>query len=396
MARKLRVGIIFGGRSGEHEVSLRSAASVLAAIDKKKYEVVPIGIAKTGHWLVADDAQHMLAAGTSATAGGGSAIRNRAAHLSALVPTAHPGGLLHVPARAPKEQAQAEALGVDVLFPVLHGTFGEDGTIQGLFELAGKAYVGSGVLGSAAGMDKDVMKRLFAAAGLPIVEHVTLLRSAWQKSPRKAIAEIEATLRYPLFVKPANLGSSVGISKVHDRSELAPAIVLAASYDRKIIVEQGVGGKGTKTKPGERARELEVAVLGNDEPRASVVGEIVPAKEFYDYEAKYESDGSIPIIPARLSKTQAKEIREMAIAAFHACDCSGLARVDFLLEPESRGGKPGRLYVNEINTMPGFTSISMYPKLWEASGLKYSDLIDHLIELALERHAEREDTQYSR
>jgi D-alanine-D-alanine ligase len=392
MPRKLRVGIIFGGRSGEHEVSLRSAASVLAAIDKKKYDVVPIGIAKTGHWLLADEAQHMLAGGTTVTAT--SVAKARTAHQSALVPTAHPAGALHLPASAAKEQAQA--LGVDVLFPVLHGTFGEDGTIQGLFELAGKAYVGSGVLGSAAGMDKDVMKRLFLAAGLPIVEHITLLRGAWQKSPRKAIAEIEANLRYPLFVKPANLGSSVGISKVHDRSELAPAIVLAASYDRKIIIEQGVGGKVAKNKPAERARELEVAVLGNDDPKASVVGEIVPAKEFYDYEAKYESDASLPIIPARLSKAQAKEVREMAIAAFHACDCSGLARVDFLLEPESRTGKPGRLYLNEINTMPGFTSISMYPKLWEASGLKYSDLIDRLIELALERRAERDDTQYSR
>jgi D-alanine-D-alanine ligase len=391
MPRKLRVGIVFGGRSGEHEVSLRSAASVLAAINRKKYDVVPIGITKTGHWLLSEGAQHMLAGGTTVTAS--NAVKTRTANQSALVPTAHPTGL-HVPASAAKEQA--DALGVDVLFPVLHGTFGEDGTIQGLFELAGKAYVGSGVLGSAAGMDKDVMKRLFAAAGLPLVEHITLLRGAWQKSPRKAIAEIEANLRYPLFVKPANLGSSVGISKVHDRSELAPAIVLAASYDRKIIVEQGVGGKAAKNKPAERARELEVAVLGNDDPKASVVGEIVPAKEFYDYEAKYESDGSIPIIPARLSKAQAKEVREMAVAAFHACDCSGLARVDFLLEPESRSGKPGRLYLNEINTMPGFTSISMYPKLWEASGLKYSDLIDRLIELALERRAERDDTQYSR
>jgi D-alanine-D-alanine ligase len=392
MPRKLRVGIVFGGRSGEHEVSLRSAASVLAAIDRKKYDVVPVGIAKTGHWLLADDAQHMLAGGTTVTAT--TLAKNRSAHPSALVPAAHPAGHLHLPAPAAKEQAQA--LGVDVLFPVLHGTFGEDGTIQGLFELAGKAYVGSGVLGSAAGMDKDVMKRLFAAAGLPIVEHITLLRGAWQRAPRKAIAEIEANLRYPLFVKPANLGSSVGISKVHDRSELAPAIVLAASYDRKIIIEQGVGGKATKNKPAERARELEVAVLGNDDPKASVVGEIVPAKEFYDYEAKYESDASLPIIPARLSKAQTKDVREMAIAAFHACDCSGLARVDFLLEPESRAGKPGRLYLNEINTMPGFTSISMYPKLWEASGLKYSDLIDRLIELALERRAERDDTQYSR
>jgi len=392
MPRKLRVGIVFGGRSGEHEVSLRSAASVLAAIDKKKYDVVPIGITKAGQWLLAADAQHMLAGGTTATAT--HIAKASSAHPSALVPTAHPA-VLQLPSSG-KGQSQGEALGVDVLFPVLHGTFGEDGTIQGLFELAGKAYVGSGVLGSSAGMDKDVMKRLFAAAGLPIVEHVTLLRSAWQKAPRKAIAEIEASLRYPLFVKPANLGSSVGISKVHDRSELAPAIVLAASYDRKIIIEQGVGGKAAKNKPAERARELEVAVLGNDEPRASVVGEIVPAKEFYDYEAKYESDGSIPIIPARLSKAQAKEVREMAIAAFHACDCSGLARVDFLLEPESRTGKPGRIYLNEINTMPGFTSISMYPKLWEASGLKYSDLIDCLLELALERRAERDDTQYSR
>jgi D-alanine-D-alanine ligase len=393
MPRKLRVGIVFGGRSGEHEVSLRSAASVLAAVDKKKYEVVPIGITKTGQWLLADDAQHMLAGGTAVTAGGAGS-KARPAHQSALVPTAHPG-MLQVPTSR-KEQSQAEALGVDVLFPVLHGTFGEDGTIQGLFELAGKAYVGSGVLGSSAGMDKDVMKRLFIAAGLPIVEHITLLRGAWQKSPRKAIAEIEANLRYPLFVKPANLGSSVGISKVHDRSELAPAIVLAASYDRKIIIEQGVGGKATRSKPADRARELEVAVLGNDDPKASVVGEIVPAKEFYDYEAKYESDASLPIIPAKLSKVQAREVRDMAIAAFHACDCSGLARVDFLLEPESRTGKPGRLYLNEINTMPGFTSISMYPKLWEASGLKYSDLIDRLIELALERRAERDDTQYSR
>lgn len=386
MPRKLRVGIVFGGRSGEHEVSLRSAASVFAAIDKRKYDVIPVAIEKTGRWLLGEDAKRLL--GNSATA-----TKGRTPNQSALVPTAGPAGSLQLP--APAAKGQAEALGVDVLFPVLHGTFGEDGTMQGLFELAGKAYVGSGVLGSAAGMDKDVMKRLFVAAGLPVVEHLTLLRSAWHKAPRKAIAEIESSLRYPLFVKPANLGSSVGISKVHDRSELAPAIVLAASFDRKIIIEQGVTGRAAKGKPAPRARELEVAVLGNDDPKASVVGEIVPAKEFYDYEAKYESDGSIPIIPARLNKALAKEIREMAIAAFQACDCSGLARVDFLLEPDGRGGKPGRLFLNEINTLPGFTSISMYPKLWEASGLKYSDLIDRLIELALERRAEREHTQYS-
>jgi D-alanine-D-alanine ligase len=389
MARKLRVGIVFGGRSGEHEVSLRSAASVLAAIDKKKYDVVPIGIAKNGRWLVADEAKQLLA--------GSAAAKNVSSSSSQIALVAAKGNSLAKTASAlGKVDQQAEALGVDVLFPVLHGTFGEDGTMQGLFELADKAYVGSGVLGSAAGMDKDVMKRLFIAAGLPVVDHITLLRSAWHSSPRKAIAEIEATLRYPLFVKPANLGSSVGISKVHDRSELAPAIVLAASYDRKIIIEQGVGGKAAKGKIAARARELEVAVLGNDNPKASLVGEIVPAKEFYDYEAKYESDGSIPIIPAKLPKALAKDVREMAIAAFHACDCSGLARVDFLLEPEGRGGKRGRLYLNEINTLPGFTSISMYPKLWEASGLKYSHLIDRLIELALERRAERDHTQYSR
>ncbi len=389
MARKLRVGIVFGGRSGEHEISLRSAASVLAAIDKRKYEVMPIGIAKTGRWLLADEAKHLLAGEVKAASA--KTTLGRAASQSALVPTANAAGSLHIPARG-----QAEALGVDVLFPVLHGTFGEDGTIQGLFELAGKAYVGSGVLGSSAGMDKDVMKRLFAAAGLPIVKHVTLLRGAWQSAPKKAIAQIEASLKYPLFVKPANLGSSVGISKVHDRSELAPAIVLAASYDRKIVIEQGVGGKAAKGKAAARARELEVAVLGNDTPQASVVGEIVPAKEFYDYEAKYESDGSIPVIPAKLNKALAKQVRAMAIAAFHACDCSGLARVDFLLEPAGKGGKPGKLYLNEINTLPGFTSISMYPKLWEASGVKYAQLIDRLIELALERRAERDDTQYSR
>ena len=382
MARKLRVGIVFGGRSGEHEVSLRSAASVMQAIDKKKYQVVPIGIEKSGRWLLAEDAKQLLS---------GSGAAGKPAAQGALVPAADANGSLRVPVRG-----QSEALGVDVLFPVLHGTFGEDGTMQGLFELAGKAYVGSGVLGSAAGMDKDVMKRLFVAAGLPIVKHLTILRGLWHRSPRKVITQIEATLRYPLFVKPANLGSSVGISKVHDRHELAPAIVLAASYDRKIVIEQGVGVKASKGKVAAPARELEVAVLGNDTPQASVVGEIVPAKEFYDYEAKYESDGSIPIIPAKLSKAMAKQVRAMALAAFQACDCAGLARVDFLLEPTAKGGKPGRLYLNEINTLPGFTSISMYPKLWEASGVSYAELIDRLIQLALERRADRDHTQYTR
>ncbi len=382
MAKKLRVGIVFGGRSGEHEVSLLSAASIIKAIDRRKFDVVPIGITKEGRWLAADDA-HGLLAGSEATAG----VRR----LRAGDPDATPGAkLLHegIPTLLAPEPERAKgqsALAVDVIFPVLHGTFGEDGTIQGLFELAGIPYVGSGVLGSAAGMDKDVMKRLFVQAGLPIVRHVTLLRSDWEKSPRKSIAKVEAALRYPVFVKPANLGSSVGISKAHNRRELGPALTLAARYDRKLIVEQGVGS-GTA-----RARELEVAVLGNDDPKASIVGEIIPGKEFYDYEAKYLSEGSVPVIPAKLTVTEAKKVREMAIAAFRACDLSGLARVDFLMEPAGRR----RIFINEVNTLPGFTQISMYPRLWEASGIPYRDLITRLIELALERQNEKDRTAYS-
>jgi D-alanine-D-alanine ligase len=381
MAKKLRVGILFGGRSGEHEVSLLSAASVLQAIDRSKFDVVPIGITKEGRWLASADARGLLE-------GNHSEVARR---LRAGDPEATPGAkLLHegIPTlMAPVPGPQGpEGKAIDVVFPVLHGTFGEDGTIQGLFELAGIAYVGSGVLGSAAGMDKDVMKRLFAQAGLPIVKHVSLLRAEWEKSPRKCIAQIESALQYPLFVKPANLGSSVGISKAHDRKELGPALTLAARYDRKLIVEQGVGGsKG-------RARELEIAVLGNDAPQASVVGEILPGKEFYDYEAKYLSEGSVPVIPAKLTRTETRQIRGMAVAAFRACDLTGLARVDFLMEP---GGRR-RIYVNEVNTLPGFTRISMYPKLWEASGLSYKDLITRLIELGLERQAEKNRTVYSR
>jgi D-alanine-D-alanine ligase len=284
-----------------------------------------------------------------------------------------------------------QAANLDVVFPVLHGTFGEDGTIQGLFELAGIAYVGSGVLGSAAGMDKDVMKRLFKQAGLPIVKHVTLLRAEWEKQPRKAVQQVEAALKYPVFVKPANLGSSVGISKAHDRSELGPALTLAAKYDRKLVVEQGVGGGGRAGRSA-KARELEVGVLGNDDPKASVVGEIIPGKEFYDYEAKYLSEGSVPVIPAKVTRAEAKQIREMAVAAFRACDLSGLARVDFLMEPDGKR----RIYLNEVNTLPGFTQISMYPKLWKATGVGYRELITRLIELALERHAEKARTTYSK
>jgi D-alanine-D-alanine ligase len=381
MAKKLRVGILFGGRSGEHEVSLLSAASILKAIDRKKFDVVPIGITKEGRWLGAEDAHSLLE-------GDSSAVGRR---LRAGDPEVTPGAKLlqeGMPTlMAPEPATQGvDAKALDVVFPVLHGTFGEDGTIQGLFELAGIAYVGSGVLGSSAGMDKDVMKRLFAQAKLPIVRHVTVLRAYWENSPRKAIAEIEKALNYPVFVKPANLGSSVGISKAHDRKELGPALDLAAQYDRKLVVEQGVGGKKS------RARELEVAVLGNDNPQASVVGEIIPGKEFYDYEAKYLSEGSVPVIPAKLTRAESKTIREMAVAAFRACDLSGLARVDFLMEPDGKH----RIFLNEVNTLPGFTQISMYPKLWGATGIGYSDLITRLIELGLERHAEKSRTSYTR
>jgi D-alanine-D-alanine ligase len=282
-------------------------------------------------------------------------------------------------------RAADRAINVDVIFPVLHGTFGEDGTIQGLLELADIPYVGAGVLGSAAGMDKDVMKALFMAAGIPIVKHVTILRSAWERDPKKVQKLVENKLVYPVFVKPANLGSSVGISKAHNRKELGPAIDEAAKFDRKIVIEQAVGGKKAK------AREIECSVLGNDEPSASLPGEIVPGKEFYDYAAKYVDEGSQLIIPAKLTKAQTKKVQELAIAAFKAVDCSGLARVDFLMDPKS-----GKIFLNEINTMPGFTAISMYPKLWAASGLAYSDLIDRLIELGMERHKDKKKNQYSR
>ncbi len=403
MAKKLRVGILFGGRSGEHEVSLLSAASVLMAIDRKKFEVVPIGITKEGHWLAAADAHGLLEGDTSAVASRLRAGDPGATPGAKLLQEGMPMLLAPEPSAATvKEVASSEvqlpgksrldSKSLDVVFPVLHGTFGEDGTIQGLFELAGIAYVGSGVLGSAAGMDKDVMKRLFKDAGLPIVKHVTVLRSEWEKSPKKLVAKIEAALKYPVFVKPANLGSSVGISKAHDRKELGPALDEAAKYDRKLVIEQGVGGAMRRGKLDGKARELEVAVLGNDTPQASVVGEIIPGKEFYDYEAKYLSEGSIPVIPAKLTRPESKTIREMAVKAFQACDLAGLARVDFLMEP---GGKR-RIYLNEVNTLPGFTKISMYPKLWEATGLSYRDLITRLIELAIERQQEKNRNTYSR
>jgi len=396
--KKIRVGILFGGRSGEHEISLLSAASVFNAIDKNKYEVVPIGITKEGRWVTAADAERLLQgkfqdhkhlrAGDPEATPGAAVLAKGEAVVVPPEPQKH-GSLTpfetDASSRALTRRAADRAIDVDVIFPVLHGTFGEDGTIQGLLELADLPYVGAGVLGSAAGMDKDIMKALFRAAGLPIVKHVTLLRSEWETNAKKVEKFVGSKLRYPVFVKPANLGSSVGISKAHDRKELGPAIEEAAKFDRKIVIEQGVGGRKHK------AREIECSVLGNDNAEASLPGEIVPSTEFYDYNAKYLDEGSQLIIPAKLSKGETKQVQRLAIAAFKAVDCSGLARVDFLIEPKSR-----KIYLNEINTMPGFTAISMYPKLWAASGVSYSDLIGRLIQLGLDRHEEKKKNQYNR
>jgi D-alanine-D-alanine ligase len=394
--KRLRVGILFGGRSGEHEISLLSAASVFKAIDQNKYEVVPIGITKEGKWVTSADAERLLTgkpleqerhlrAGDPEATSAAAVLHNGEAIV--VPPEPHTPGASMKPFQsdAPARRASDRGINVDVIFPVLHGTFGEDGTIQGLLELADIPYVGAGVLGSAAGMDKDIMKALFRAAGLPIVQHVTVLRSEWESSPKKVQKLVESKLKYPVFVKPANLGSSVGISKARDRNELGPAIDEAAKFDRKIVIEAGVGGKKHK------AREIECSVLGNDQPAASVPGEIIPSTEFYDYAAKYIDEGSQLIIPAKLTKSETKKFRELAVAAFRAVDCSGLARVDFLMEPKSR-----KIYLNEINTMPGFTSISMYPKLWAATGVTYPELIDRLIQLGLERHGEKKKNQYSK
>ena len=390
------MGVLFGGRSGEHEVSLLSAASVLNAIDKDKYEVVPIGITKDGRWLTAEHAENLLTgklvleprhlrAGDPEITQPAAVLARGEAVVVPPEPIHRQNGLVPFQTDAtPMRCASYRAVNVDVIFPVLHGTFGEDGTIQGLLELADIPYVGAGVLGSAAGMDKDIMKSLFMAAGLPIVKHVTILRRDWEKDPKKVEKQV-AKLTYPVFVKPANLGSSVGISKAHNKKELGRAIEEAAKFDRKIVIEQGVGGNDDK------AREIECSVLGNDEPLASVPGEIVPIKEFYDYDAKYLDEGSQLIIPAKLAKAETKKVQELAVKAFKAVDCSGLARVDFLMDPKTR-----KIYLNEINTMPGFTAISMYPKLWAASGVEYSELIDRLIQLGIERHEDKKKNQYSR
>jgi D-alanine-D-alanine ligase len=359
--KRWRVGVLFGGRSGEHEVSLASAASVIRALDPEKYEAVPIGISKDGRWLVGSGAQKLL---PEVLKSGQRVLLPADPNVSALVPL---------------EEQRGGALRVDVVFPVLHGTFGEDGTVQGLLELAGLPYVGAGVLGSAVGMDKDLQKRLFLQAGLPVANFLAVLRSDWEQQRTRVEKEILKRFKLPLFVKPATLGSSVGMTKVHSRRELGPAMNEAAQYAQKILVERYIKG-----------REIEVAVLGNEKPRASVPGEIVPHREFYDYAAKYLEEGTQLIIPAQLSRAQARRFQEFAVRAFLAAECRGMARVDFFLEK-----KTGKILVNEINTIPGFTSISMYPRMWEASGIPYRELIDRLIELALEQHAEKSRTKYS-
>jgi len=367
LTEKLRVGVIFGGRSGEHEVSLISAGSIIRAMDRRKYEVIPIAIDKDGHWLPPSEARRLLPRGTLPSLPRW--MTDRRATEIILPGDAQLGGLLtfdsgmHLIKRMP----------LDVVFPVLHGPYGEDGTIQGLLELADIPYVGCGVLASAVGMDKDMMKRLFRQAGLSVVDYLAIERSVWRKRPAAIIGRILRKMGLPVFVKPANLGSSVGITKVKEGSALKDAIELAAEFDRKILIEEAIEG-----------REIEVSVLGNDAPMASLPGEIIPGAEFYDYTDKYINDAAQLIIPAKLPARLTAKLQRWAIRAFQAIDGSGMARVDFFIERRT-----GRLLVNEINTIPGFTSISMYPKLWEASGIRYPELIDRLIELALERHREK-------
>jgi D-alanine-D-alanine ligase len=378
--KRLRLGVLYGGRSGEHEVSLASAAAVFANLDRTRYEPVPIRIEKNGQWALADRAPTAVSAAEVIEQSRLDAARpsrsGREVHLVAR-PSAET--ILSIDRRRgtrdDEEQAVVTGLNLDVIFPVLHGPYGEDGTIQGLLELANVPYVGAGVLASAVGMDKAVMKVLFAAAGLPVCPWRVVMRREYQAARHAVADELEAALGYPMFVKPANLGSSVGISKAKTRAGLLEAIDLAGGFDRKIVVEAAVP----------EAREIECAVLGTDHPEASVAGEVIPSREFYDYEAKYIDDNSQIVIPAPLDAGVADNIRRLSIAAFRAIDGAGMARVDFLLSRST-----GEVFVNEVNTIPGFTTISMYSKLWAASGVEYAKLLDRLIELALERHAEKQ------
>jgi D-alanine-D-alanine ligase len=363
---RIRVGVIFGGRSVEHEVSLVSAASVIDALDKSKYEVIPIGITSSGKWLSSAETLRLLKDKRP--------VETEPEQI--ILPDPRKKSLIAL------NDAGSAGRKLDVVFPVVHGTYGEDGSLQGLLELADIPYVGAGVLGSAVGMDKTVQKELLLQAAIPVTPGISFIFEIYRKQEKKMISTIERKLKYPLFVKPANSGSSVGINKAHNRKELAEYVETAAQFDRKILVEQGVGN----------AREIECAVLGNDCPEASVPGEIVPSNEFYDYDAKYVDGKTAEVIPAKLPAAVAAKIRKYAVEAFRVLNCSGMARVDFLVNRKSC-----RIFLNEINTIPGFTSISMYPKLWQATGLSYPELLDKLISLAIERHSARKKlkTTYS-
>lgn len=373
--KKLRVGIIYGGRSGEHEVSLTSAHAVMENLDKDKYDIIPIAISKTGAWLLGTEPAKLLASERNAQFAEEDSLAQETTTAVTLI--GDPTVRRLIPLQSNEQLQENGAL--DVLFPVLHGTYGEDGALQGLLEMADAPYVGCGVLGSAVGMDKEKMKMIFQNVGLPVGDYLVYRRNEWERDPEKILDAVEQRIGYPSFVKPVNLGSSVGVNKAHNREELEYAIRIAAEYDRKIIIEQNIN-----------CRECECAVLGNDEPIVSVVGEVVASGEFYDYKAKYIDNKSQITIPAEIPQETAEEIRSQAIQAFLALDLSGLARVDFFIEKET-----GKVYINEVNTLPGFTQISMYPKLWEASGIPYTELLDRLIELALERHADRQRNRTS-
>lgn len=360
MKKRLRVGVIFGGRSVEHDVSLVSARSVLSVLDPARYEVVPIGVTRAGEWLTSRNVQRMLDDGVG---------RETGDH-AALLADPSVGGLVRLGDDGRLAQGSAPMETLDVVFPLIHGGYGEDGKLQGLLEMADLAYVGSGVLGSAVGMDKEVGKRLFAAAGIPVAPSVLVRAHAWAAGPAALLASVEREIGYPCFVKPSGQGSSVGVSRARHAQEAREAIDEALSFDDKVLVERAID-----------AREIEVAVLGNDEPQASVAGEIVTTHEFYDYEAKYHDDATRLVIPADIPEALSDRLRALAIAGFQALELAGMARVDFLVDRTTLAP-----YLNEVNTLPGFTPVSMYPKLWEATGLSYPRLVDRLIELALERH----------
>ena len=367
-AKKIRVGLIFGGKSGEHEVSFCSASSIIKAIDKDKYTVVPIGITKKGRWISPQDSELALQSG-------------RIEGKNTVILLNDPSGKALVRIDNNQRLDKGSALErLDLVFSVLHGPHGEDGTVQGLLELADIPYVGAGVVASAISMDKDLMKIIFKQRDLPVLKWMTIKRKEWQKDKEKILSLVQDDFEYPLFVKPTNLGSSVGITKVHKKEELDKAIDLASSYDRKILIEEGL----------EEAREIECSVLGNDEPQASVVGEVKPAGEFYDYDSKYIDKETQLIVPADLPDGVSRKVQEIALRAFKAVDAAGMARVDFFVSK-----KENKIYLSEINTIPGFTSVSMYPRLWEASGIPYSELIDRLIQLALERHQDKKQNKIS-